>query len=64
MGRFGKRDDLILHEEEPFNAETNLESLVGSLTATDAFYVRSHVRCLRSIRARGGYWWTGWSHAS
>ena len=42
MGRFGKRDDLIVHEEEPFNAETGLESLMGSVTDTDAFYVRSH----------------------
>ena len=22
MSRYGKRDDLIVHEEEPFNAET------------------------------------------
>lgn len=42
MGRFGKRDDLIVHEEDPFNAETGLESLVGSVTDTDAFYVRAH----------------------
>jgi sulfite oxidase len=42
MGRFGKRDDLIVHSEEPFNAETALESLVESVTDTDAFYVRSH----------------------
>jgi sulfite oxidase len=42
MGRFGKRDDLIVHEQEPFNAETGLGSLVDSVTATDAFYVRGH----------------------
>jgi sulfite oxidase len=41
--RFGKRSDLIVHEEEPFNAETGLVALAeGPLTATDAFYVRSH----------------------
>ena len=42
MGRFGKRDDLVVHEREPFNAETGLGSLVDPVTATDAFYVRSH----------------------
>jgi sulfite oxidase len=42
MGRFGKRADLIVHEEEPFNAETGLGSLVDPLTDTDAFYVRCH----------------------
>jgi sulfite oxidase len=42
MGRFGKRDDLIVHSEEPFNAETALGSLGASLTDTDAFYVRGH----------------------
>ena len=43
MNRFGKRADLIVHEAEPFNAETGLAALAeGPLTATDAFYVRSH----------------------
>ena len=42
MGRFGKRDDLVVHEREPFNAETGLGSLVDPVTDTDAFYVRSH----------------------
>jgi len=42
MGRFGKRDDLVVHQEEPFNAETALGSLSDPLTDTDAFYVRSH----------------------
>src|SRR5215218_10509566 len=43
MGPYGKRADLIVHEEEPFNAETGLAALAeGSLTATDAFYVRGH----------------------
>lgn len=42
MMRFGKRDDLILHEEDPFNAETDPRSLLGPVTATDAFYVRGH----------------------
>ena len=41
MGRFGKRADLVVHDEEPFNAETGLAALAeGPLTATDAFYVR------------------------
>ncbi|MFL5825173.1 MAG: sulfite oxidase [Thermoleophilaceae bacterium] len=43
MGRYGKRDDLIVHEQDPFNAETGLAALAeGPLTATDAFYVRAH----------------------
>jgi sulfite oxidase len=42
MGRFGKRDDLVVHEQEPFNAETGVGSLDDPVTATDAFYVRGH----------------------
>ena len=43
MTRHGKRADLIVHEEEPFNAETGLAGLAeGPVTATDAFYVRDH----------------------
>jgi sulfite oxidase len=42
MGRFGKRDDLVIHGEEPFNAETGLGSLTDSVTDTAAFYVRGH----------------------
>src|SRR5215210_7710623 len=42
-GRYGKRADLIVHEYEPFNAETGRAALAeGSLTAVDAFYVRGH----------------------
>ncbi|WP_037494184.1 sulfite oxidase [Solirubrobacter soli] len=41
--RHGKRADLIVHEQEPFNAETCRSALAeGPITATDAFYVRSH----------------------
>jgi sulfite oxidase len=42
MGRFGKRDDLVVHTQEPFNAETCLASLTDAVTDTDAFYVRGH----------------------
>jgi sulfite oxidase len=42
MRRFGKCDDLVVHQEEPFNAETGLRSLTDPMTATDAFYVRGH----------------------
>jgi sulfite oxidase len=43
MGRYGKRADLIVHEWEPFNAETGLAALAEApVTATDAFYVRGH----------------------
>ena len=43
MSRYGKRGDLVVHQEEPFNAETGLAALAeGPVTATDAFYVRGH----------------------
>jgi sulfite oxidase len=42
VSRYGKRPDLIVHEEEPFNAETGLAALARPLTPTDAFYVRGH----------------------
>ncbi len=42
MGRYGKRDDLVVHQEEPFNAETDLGALNDPVTETDAFYVRGH----------------------
>src|SRR5215218_10933061 len=43
MSRYGKRADVIVHEEEPFNAETGPAALAeGPVTATDAFYVRGH----------------------
>ena len=43
MDRYGKRVGLIVHGDEPYNAETPPAVLAeGSLTATDAFYVRGH----------------------
>lgn len=39
---FGKREDLVVHQQEPFNAETGMESLGDAVTQTDAFYVRGH----------------------
>src|SRR4051795_4143765 len=43
MGRYGKRAGLIVHGDDPFNAETGPDALAeGPLTATDAFYVRGH----------------------
>lgn len=42
MGRYGKRADMIVHERQPFNAETGPAALAETRTATDAFYVRSH----------------------
>jgi sulfite oxidase len=43
MSRYGKRADLIVHEQEPYNAETGLAALAeGPVTATAAFYVRGH----------------------
>jgi sulfite oxidase len=42
VARFGKRDDLVVHQQDPFNAETGLASLSDAVTSTDAFYVRNH----------------------
>jgi sulfite oxidase len=43
VGGYGKGEDLVVHEQEPFNAETGLRSLdAGAVTTTDAFYVRNH----------------------
>jgi sulfite oxidase len=33
---------MIVHQEQPYNAETGLGALAEPLTVTDAFYVRSH----------------------
>jgi sulfite oxidase len=33
---------MIVHEEQPFNAESGLAALAEPVTATNAFYVRSH----------------------
>ncbi len=55
MGRYGKREDhLVVHEQEPFNAETGVSSLdAGPVTATDAFYVRNHGPCPSSTPPPG-----------
>ena len=43
LSRYGKRADLIVHEQEPLNVETSLAALAeGPVTPTDAFYVRGH----------------------
>ena len=42
MGRHGTRADMIVHQEQPFNAESGRAALAETLTPTDAFYVRSH----------------------
>jgi sulfite oxidase len=40
--RYGKRD-LVVYEDEPFNAETTAAALIADgVTPTDAFYVRGH----------------------
>jgi sulfite oxidase len=33
---------MIVHEEQPFNAERGLAASAETLTATNAFYVRGH----------------------
>ena len=55
MVRYGKRDDMIVYEDEPFNAETGTASLLERpVTATDAFYVRNHGAVPERDTATGG----------
>jgi hypothetical protein len=43
MVPYGKRPDMLVHEQEPFNAEPAALALAGSpVTPMDAFYVRGH----------------------
>lgn len=37
-----KRADMIVHERDPYNAETPRDGLRAPVTATEAFYVRNH----------------------
>jgi sulfite oxidase len=40
---WGKRDDMVVHDEEPFNAEPQPSALAGqNLTPVEAFYARNH----------------------
>jgi sulfite oxidase len=40
---WGKRDDMVVHDEEPFNAEPPPAALAGQdLTPVEAFYSRNH----------------------
>ncbi|MBT3163882.1 sulfite oxidase [Streptomyces sp. Vc74B-19] len=43
MGMWGKRDDMVVHGREPFNAEPPGAALAGArVTPVDTFYSRSH----------------------
>ena len=43
MGLWGKRDDMIVHQSDPYNAEPAAAALAGRmLTPLDAFYGRNH----------------------
>ena len=43
MGLWGKRDGMIIHERDPFNAEPARAALAGRvLTPVDTFYSRNH----------------------
>lgn len=43
MGIWGKRDDMIVHDAEPYNAETSRAALAAcSITPIEAFYGRNH----------------------
>jgi sulfite oxidase len=43
MAAWGKRDDMVVHRREPFNAEASRGALAeGPITPVEAFYTRSH----------------------
>jgi sulfite oxidase len=43
LGAWGKRDDMIVHETDPYNAEPACDALAGRmLTPLDSFYARNH----------------------
>ncbi|MCW2875323.1 MAG: sulfite oxidase [Streptomyces oryziradicis] len=42
MGIWGKRDDMIVHRTDPYNAEPPPGALVGQVTPLDTFYGRNH----------------------
>ena len=43
MGAWGKRDDMVVHEADPYNAEPARGALAGRmLTPLDTFYARNH----------------------
>jgi sulfite oxidase len=43
LGAWGKRDDMIVHETDPYNAEPACAALAGRmLTPLDSFYARNH----------------------
>ncbi|MGW0166769.1 sulfite oxidase [Streptomyces sp. NPDC003343] len=42
MGIWNKRDDMVVHEVEPYNAESPPQALAGRITPVDTFYGRNH----------------------
>ncbi len=43
MRRWDKRDDIIVHEQDPYNAEPRPQTFAGALlTPLDTFYSRNH----------------------
>ncbi|MER6126876.1 sulfite oxidase [Streptomyces sp. NPDC001795] len=42
MGIWNKRDDMLVHQDEPYNAETPPGALVAQITSLDTFYGRNH----------------------
>jgi sulfite oxidase len=53
MTAYDKRDDLRVHEHDPFNAEPPRRALAGSpITPLDTFYVRSHGAVCEIDRSR------------
>lgn len=42
MGIYDKREDMIVHQAEPYNAEPPPGALVGQITPLDTFYGRNH----------------------
>jgi len=55
MGLWSKRDDMIVHQADPYNAEPPRGALADRiLTAIDSFYARNHGRSCVLTRRHGG----------
>lgn len=55
MRDWGKRDDTIVHGEDPYNAEPSRAALAeNAVTPADVFYSRNHGPIRRSIPTGGG----------
>lgn len=60
VARFGKLPEMIVYQEDPFNAEPPRQALAGRpITSADRFYVRGHGEVPELSASAGGFSVTG-----